>query len=592
MLRFGVMWLLMFEGVYRTRRWLRKGTVPLYTLAAWAISPLLSAATLLTPVIGVEPQRRELFRAFYADPAHWLPNLTRFPHNVASITIAVAFVLISYFLIFRSLPWTAAKTQIGAVWSGCKGADMAPSKSQTTRLLCASAFLGGATFRDQVLTYLKSESHGASPELGVDIRLVAHVCQYAKRRAGRFDLYLFLALLAGLIAAAVNLGLGIAVIVLAAGMIFFMKTYGDQVSLVSVFHREEFSKVNPEKVFPAHLDESVLSALPRDNQNLIVYTGFTPFAGAGANLGGWSFVVDISKPDSNIDRPAATPELFKVQELYQAIDERTVRSQLEGLEIKDCFFVNGREIRADRDILPDIFARPVQSLNAQEAQKYFASSDGRIRHYKWIRVHDWGQELVTSYFLRCSLRGDNLFVEINRFLLTPLNEKYRTIDAMVPPKTIRLVGMLIGSLIAGPVYALVTPFLLLGRMNEAFTDLLGGKEKARRRLIEENLLFDYGAGQGLRQAFSSGQFAHYFQKADGDFYAKMLEGIIIDTIISFLDEHHIDTSGLRERRSMILNSGIIVQGGDVKAESLAVGIGAQATKTQAAPSPKAKGAAA
>jgi hypothetical protein len=72
----------------------------------------------------------------------------------------------------------------------------------------------------------------------------------------------------------------------------------------------------------------------------------------------------------------------------------------------------------------------------------------------------------------------------------------------------------------------------------------------------------------------------------------MLEHAILDGIITFLDEHQIDTSGLRERQTMILNSGIIVQGGDVKAESLAVGAGAQAVKTQAAPKAKGKGAAA
>jgi hypothetical protein len=489
------------------------------------------------------------------------------------------------------MTWVLVKSEIGIAWRSGKGADMSLSKSQTTRLLCASAFLGGAAFRNRVLSYLESESHGALPELGVDIELVARACQYAKSRAERFDLYFFFSLLVGLIASAANLGLGIAVIVLAAGVIHFRKKYGDKVSMIAVLRREEFSRASTEKLFPAHFEPQVISALPRDDQNLIVYSGFTPFAGAGSSLGGWSFVVDVSKPDNNIDRLSTTPKPFTVQELYRTIDERCIRSQLEGLEIRDCFFVNGRDIRADREILPDIFGRPAQSLNAQHAQSYLSSSDGRIRHYKWIRVHDWGQELVTSYFLRCSMRGDNLFVEMNRFLLSPLDEKYRIIDNLVAPRPMDVAIMFVASLVAGPLYALITPILLLEHIGEALKNALGAKEQARRHVIEKNPLFDYGTGQGLRQAFSSGKFVHYFQKADSDFYAKMLEGILIDSIICFLDEHEIDTSGLRERRSMILNSGIIVQGGDVKAESLAVGIGAQATKTMAAP-PRAKGTAA
>ena len=43
--------------------------------------------------------------------------------------------------------------------------------------------------------------------------------------------------------------------------------------------------------------------------------------------------------------------------------------------------------------------------------------------------------------------------------------------------------------------------------------------------------------------------------------------------------HGIETSDLKERQTTILNSGVIVQGGDVNAESLAVGSGSQAVKT-------------
>jgi hypothetical protein len=153
--------------------------------------------------------------------------------------------------------------------------------------------------------------------------------------------------------------------------------------------------------------------------------------------------------------------------------------------------------------------------------------------------------------------------------------------------------MLLESAFVGPLYAVFTPLVLLGRLQEGIHDLFGGKERQRRRTIDENPEFDFGAGQGFRSALSSGEFAHYFQKADGDFYSKMLERAILDRIIAFLNEHQVDTSELKERQTMILNSGIIVQGGDLRAESLAVGTGAQAMKSTVAP-PKGirKGAAA
>jgi hypothetical protein len=176
-----------------------------------------------------------------------------------------------------------------------------------------------------------------------------------------------------------------------------------------------------------------------------------------------------------------------------------------------------------------------------------------------------------------------MFVEINRYLLTPLDDKYRKIDTLLPLNSRRIVGMMLVSLLSGPLYGIMTPFALLARLYEKWGEVFGTKERKHHREIEENLQFDYGAGQGIRQAFSSNQFTHYFQKADGDFYTKIMERIILSSIITFLDEHQIDTHDLRERQTMILNSGIIVQSGDVKAESLAVGAGAQSFKTQSPP---------
>lgn len=455
---------------------------------------------------------------------------------------------------------------------------MSPAKSQTTRLLCASAFLAGTQYRERILNHFEHESRGVSPELGVNTRLVVMVCQYARIRARNLDRYLFLVLLASLLFSAIDLVFGIFVFLLTATAVHFKMTYEERVDLVPRFLKENFDEPTTEALFASQLDNKITSALPREDQNLVVYTGFTPFVGAGIYMGGWSFVVDVSKPDCTLEY-RTYPKSFTVEELYADVRSGISSSQLEGIAIKDCFFVNGREIRKDRELLPDIYRRPVQCLN-HSAKTYQSRSDRHIRHYMWIRIHDWDQELVTSYFLRLSIRGRSLLVEINRFLLTPLQERYRSVDSITPLRTPDLFAMLITSALVGPFHALLTPLILVARWIETSKAVLDSRERTRRRDIERNLLFDYGAGQGPRQLFSSNRFEHYFQKVDGDFYAKALESIILDRIITFLDDHHVDTSDLRERQKVILNSGIIVHGGDVKAESLAVGLGAKAMKSQ------------
>jgi hypothetical protein len=50
----------------------------------------------------------------------------------------------------------------------------------------------------------------------------------------------------------------------------------------------------------------------------------------------------------------------------------------------------------------------------------------------------------------------------------------------------------------------------------------------------------------------------------------------------FLDAHGIDTSDLEERQTAVLNNGVIVTGGELRAQSLAVGQQARGTVVEAA----------
>ena len=54
-------------------------------------------------------------------------------------------------------------------------------------------------------------------------------------------------------------------------------------------------------------------------------------------------------------------------------------------------------------------------------------------------------------------------------------------------------------------------------------------------------------------------------------YVKLVENRILDSTIDFLDDHLIDTSGLRSRQETILNNGVIVTGGSVEAQNFTVG---------------------
>jgi len=471
------------------------------------------------------------------------------------------------------------------------------STNETTRLLSASGLLAGAGFRKKVLGHLDDQNRAVAPEIGLDAALVAQICQFAEDREKRYAwFFLLIAILGAILAAVTDPTLAVVTAGLASALLYLKKSAQERGFGRRYFQRGNFDPTAVKERFPAHLGRLDSSALSAAAQNLVVYQGFTPFIGAGISLGGWSFTVDVcNASDDRFPKLPAEPVRFEVEELYAVIKEAIRSLGLDCLTIEDYCFVNGAEIRDDQKILPNIFGRPVQSLEETAADEFKKTSDPRIRHYQWIRAHDWGNELVMSFFLRCALRGNSLFVEINRFLLAPLSTECRAVDKLVRPRWKDHIAQLVKSVIAGPLYLIGSVFLVLAKLYEAVETLFDAKNRRRRQEIEANPLYNYGAQTSLRQMFTGDSFSHYFQKLDGDFYSKVLEHQILDAVVDFLDERNIDTSEIRERRTTILNNGVIVQGGDVKAESLAVGAGATAMKSEGSHSRKkttAKGAAA
>jgi hypothetical protein len=103
--------------------------------------------------------------------------------------------------------------------------------------------------------------------------------------------------------------------------------------------------------------------------------------------------------------------------------------------------------------------------------------------------------------------------------------------------------------------------------------------RARRRAVRRNPGFNYGAERSLREHASDWRYRVYFQRLDEEMHLKTVEQRLLDTLIDFLDEHQIDTSALKERETTILNNGVMVSGGTLRADTLAVGDKAHASSS-------------
>jgi hypothetical protein len=491
--------------------------------------------------------------------------------------------LVLIFGVFYFL-WIRPRQQKRKPWAAISTSGIEPG--QVTRLLCASAFLGTflgpLTFRYKMIRFFQSDTRATAPELGFDARLVLLACQVAHRRAQRYTiLFAGVALLTLVLEYGVGPGAFVAGVVL-SWVVCYFKMVQERATLIRPFRRDAFDTTTIAGSFgDRSLDKRLAEALPSENQNLLVYASFLPFVGAGIDWGGWSFSTFVDKAKADAAERATIP--FTIEELYAAVDTEIANLNIPMLRAEDWYFANGIDVRDNKDILRDVAARPTQRLPPEVAAAHLRANDRQVRHYKWIRIEDWGGDLVVSYFLRCARLGESLFVEARQFLLPPLAAKYRGIDSLPERGAALHVTCLLEALVTGPAILVAAPFLtLIMALNTLAKRLVGEERRSRclRRAMERVTQHNYGAVTSLRVSLAQSSFLHYFQRSDADLYRKVLERKLLDCIIAFLDAHDIDTSDIRERRTTIINSGIFVQRGDVHAGSLAVGYGATATKIE------------
>lgn len=468
--------------------------------------------------------------------------------------------------------------EIGAI--GLKETEIDTAHSESTRFLCASALLEGYPFRRMVLQRSKELCRGFAPEIGIDLELVMRVCKFMEaRELGYYLIFFGLSLLALLIVFITRSTSILLLFLIAATAIQLYKTLDDRYRLLPFFTKEKFDPELIKNKFSADLTADEQASIPPADQNLIVYRDFTPFIGAGIDLNGWSFALDLdcAKEHMGSKLPIVT---FELTELYSAIEQAIRSANFRGLQIKDFLYVSGADIRDDRTILPQLLSCPITRVPADIMARYSAASDTRVRHYQWIRILSWSNELVVSYFLRFAIQGQNLFIELNRYLLTPLNFQYREVDAIRSLTWRNMLGLIIASPFSALFSIAYAWVALLNKLSDGLSQATGGATRKRKRLVQENPLYNYGADTSLRGQVASQKYMRYFQKLDFELYIKVVEREILDTIIDFLDSHNIDVSQIRERQTTILNSGVFVQGGNVNAQTMAVGSSAQATTNQ------------
>ncbi len=458
-----------------------------------------------------------------------------------------------------------------------------PKCSETTRLMCASVFLGhdrdiGAKFR----AYVTDRFHATAENFGLDIQLLARVLDFFDQKRLRFLIWhgllgcLCFASLAGILLTSASVRprdiLIISLIAAGFSIPFYLRHMRNRYHYpLQHFSRNTFNPSDAMVTFEntRHRYERQVGTAEK-HLNTTVFGGFEPFVGSGDSIGDWALIVDTRK-----GRDGSTPTLFTLSELEDAIASAFETMAIPGLEQGERLFVHGTDVILLAGLLPDRFAHPKQWMSEDILARYRHVNSYEARIYKYVAVSGWGDQVRISSFYRITFNGPMLYIENHSHVLNPLWTGYRAVDNLSPPRALRKIGLFTGLVITAPIIC-VAETISLWRL-WADHSQTRRRAKEEREEIRDNARFNYGAFSSLRESFATPIYDHFFEKSDRDLYSKALQKRLLDGILCFLEGKNVDTSDFREQQTYIINSGLIVHG-DVQAEALAVGPKSKAKK--------------
>jgi hypothetical protein len=283
----------------------------------------------------------------------------------------------------------------------------------------------------------------------------------------------------------------------------------------------------------------------------------SPFVGAGLSDAPWSFAVNLTQAANPSGDP---PARFTASELQAAIAQRIGQRAPTGegrfpsdpppeSDISDRWFVDG--VSQGEGGGPGLPVTP--------------------RHFKCIQVRSWGGEVVRSVFLHTVIEMDTLYVEFSACLLPPILPAYHIVDPYPQPAPLEKKRALHAALAGAPWALLDAPANLASRFRNEMTD----EERARRK-GKVLVLHDRGARLSVRELGAADEPDYYFQRLDAYKHLKIIELRVLDAIVDFLDQHHVNTRQFRAQRTQILQNSVF-NFGDVHNQVNAQGAESQGT---------------
>lgn len=450
---------------------------------------------------------------------------------------------------------------------------MSMEEKGLTRYLVAAAELD-RKFRKELLDQIVYTNYKFIPPcFGVDLTRIASHSLQARSRDLIYDGILSLSILWCFLSAIQSnglLGILFAITSILSWPLFF--SYVIQVSqriysMWLVKNKLSKENFNNEETSSSNLSPSMLKRIKAleevKESNVVYYANYSPFVGSGNRMSGWSFSAETKLRNTDSDEYLH----LNNADLYTYIDSKMTDLNIPSMKLNNGLYVDGSRIRNDKRFLENEMSSPKNKVDAVHLQDFEAMQDDHIRFYKSVQVTGWESNFIFTTFFRISCSEQNLYLEVQNYLLNPLKKEFYEIDKQNKriPATF-IFNSFFKSIIPAFIYLFKSPFNIIIWLLNLYTS---SKSSEVKNQIKDNQLFNYGAEKSIREMASADKLQNFFQKSDVEMYRKKIEQRLFQSIIQYLDEVNVDTSEFKARQETIINNGVMMTGGTMNAQNVA-----------------------
>jgi hypothetical protein len=322
-----------------------------------------------------------------------------------------------------------------------------------------------------------------------------------------------------------------------------------------------------------------------DLEDPFIGAGITPFNVIRHDERVWSIAIELNRKGARrrlLDAQPRDAVRIDAVDLHDVLHRRLLQlsdpelpdnEQVASVTVDDHVVGEGR-LQWESPLIDPAKLIPYCHASREAIEALIRSPQGRLRYYQRVSVSDQGREVlagtrpvissidrevIISAFVYVAVEGHMFYLQFVPASLAPVADEYHVIDRMPKPTSGKFMVK-----------------VLLDTASAALRDILGAPRgvwqtwrlarRERKQFSEEvthlrdYVFADVGARISVRELGSMVRPRTYIQRLDAAKYTQIVERLVIETVLDYLDSHDVDTAAYRARAEAIYNSGIIVGG--------------------------------